>query len=76
VRVRASQYFRQTVNSLIVLPTLVLILQQQPQARLFALVALGRHQGRTVMKAMHSELEATVRISIRTRASKPARSKC
>jgi hypothetical protein len=61
------------VNSLIVLPTLYLILQHHPQARLLALVALGRNHGRTVAKAMESDRESRLKIALRNRSLKRAR---
>jgi len=60
------------VNSLITVPALILTLRHYPQARLLALVALGRNHGRAVVKAMESEREAVVQIAIRDRSLKLA----
>jgi hypothetical protein len=65
--------FRQTMNCLIVLPTLYLTLQYHPQARLFALVALGRNHGRSVVKAMEIDREARRKVAIRQRSLEQAR---
>jgi hypothetical protein len=61
------------VNSLIVLPSLYLTLQHQPQARLFALVALGRNRGRTVVRAMENDRQSLLKVAVRNRSLKQAR---
>jgi hypothetical protein len=67
---------RRVVNGLITVPALYLTLRHYPQARLFALVALGRNHGRAVVKAMESDREAVVQIAIRDRSLKLACSTC
>ncbi len=64
---------RRMVNNLIVLPSLYLTLQHHPQARLFALVALGRNHGRSVVKAMEGDREYRLKIAIRVRSLSQAR---
>ena len=63
---------RRALNSLIIVPALYLTLHHYPQARLFALVALGRNHGRAVVKAMESDQEALLQTAIRDRSLKLA----
>ena len=65
---------RRALNSLIIVPALYLTLHHYPQARLFALVALGRHNGRPVVKTMECDREALLQIAIRDRSLKRASS--
>ena len=69
---RTAVLVRRVVNGVIVVSAVCLTLRHYPQARLFALVALGRNHGRAVVKAIESDRE--VLLAIRDRSLKRDRS--